>query len=97
MHCFENGDLKGLESVATLLPDDDVEEVSEIDKLKELVREFEERIFKLKDDYPYNKREMLEDKAACNEYIAMLLELIGDREEDVRNLEKRINKLIENV
>ena len=97
VHCFENGDLKGLESVATLIPDEDVEEVSEIDHLKELIREFEERISKLKDDYPYNKREMLEDKAACNEYVSMLLELIDDRKEDVRNLENRINKLIENV
>lgn len=97
VHCFENGDLKGLESVATLIPDEGVEEVSEIDHLKELIREFEERISKLKDDYPYNKREMLEDKAACNEYVSMLLELIDDRKEDVRNLENRINKLIENV
>ena len=97
VHCFENGDLKGLESVATLLPEDEVEEVSEIEKLKELVREFEERIFKLKEDYPYNKRELLEDKDACNEYISMLLDLIDDREEDVKNLENRINKLIKNV
>lgn len=95
--CFEKGDLKGLESVATLLPDEDTGEVSEIEKLKELVREFEERIFKLKEDYPYNKKEMLEDKDSCNEYISMLLELIDDRKEDVKNLENRINKLIENV
>ena len=97
VYCFENGDLKGLESVATLLPDGDVEEVSEIEKIKELIREFEQRISKLKDDYPYNKKELLEDDAASNEYISMLLGLIKDREEDIRNLEKRINKLIENV
>ena len=95
--CFENGDLKGLESVATLLPDDDTGEVSEIENLKELVREFEERISKLKEDYPYNKKELLEDKEACNEYISMLLELIDDRKEDLKNLEDRINKVIENV
>ena len=95
--CFENGDLKGLESVATLLPDEDAGEVSEIEKLKELVREFEERIFKLKEDYPYNKKDLLEDEDACNEYVSMLLELIDDRKEDVKNLENRINKLIENV
>ena len=94
---FENGDLKGLESVAKLLPDGDADDVSEIEKLKELVREFEERIFKLKDDYPYNKKELLEDSDACNEYISMLLELIDDRKEDIENLENRINKLIENV
>ena len=40
---------------------------------------------------------MLEDKDSCNEYISMLLELIDDRKEDVKNLENRINKLIENV
>ena len=95
--CFENGDLKGLESVAKLLPDGDADDVSEIEKLKELVREFEERIFKLKDDYPYNKKDLLEDSDACNEYISMLLELIDDRKEDIENLENRINKLIENV
>ena len=83
--------------MATLLPDEDVEEVSEIEKIKELIQEFEKRISKLKDDYPYNKKELLEDNEASNEYISMLLELIEDREEDIRNLEKRINKLIENV
>ena len=83
--------------MATLLPDEDVEEVSEIEKIKELIQEFEKRISKLKDDYPYNKKELLEDNEAYNEYISMLLELIKDREEDIRNLEKRINKLIENV
>lgn len=97
VYCFENGDLKGLESVATLLPEEDAEEVSEIEKIKELIQEFEKRISKLKDDYPYNKKELLEDNEASNEYISMLLELIKDREEDIRNLEKRINKLIQNV
>lgn len=95
--CFENGDLKGLESVAAILPDEEIEEVSEIDNLKALVHEYEQKIEKLKEDYPYNKKELIEKPKVGEEYKIMLLELIADRKETVEKLKNRINEMIENV
>ncbi|WP_407378365.1 hypothetical protein [Methanobrevibacter sp.] len=95
VYCFENGDLKGLESVAAILPDEEFEELSEIDHLENLVNEYEEKIEKVKKDYPYNKKGLL-DNGAGEEYKIMLLELISDRKETVKQLEEKINGLIEN-
>lgn len=97
VHCFENGDLKGLESVAAILPEEAGKETSQIDDLKELIKEYEDKIIKLKDDYPYNKKELLDDEESGQRYKDMILELIDDRKEDINNLEKKIDDLINNV
>lgn len=94
--CFESGDLKGLESVAAILPDEEIKEVSQIDSLKILVREYEDKIEKLKNDYPYNKKDFIEKKNVGEEYKIMLMELIAERKETVEKLENRIEELIEN-
>ena len=96
VYCFENGDLEGLESVAAILPDEEFKEVSEIDHMEKLVGEYREKIEKLKNDYPYNKKGLLDNKGAGEEYKIMLLELISDRKETVKKLEEKINGLIEN-
>ena len=94
VYCFETGDLKGLESVVAILPDEDFEEFCEIDHLKNLIRQHEEKIEKLKNDYPYNKKRLIDNKGAGDEYKIMLLELISDRKETVKKLEEKINGLI---
>ena len=95
--CFEDGNLKGLESVAALLPDEQLEEVSEIDKLEELIREYKDKISDLKNDYPYNKKDLLENRRLGMEYKEMLIGLIKDRKEDIETLENKISELIKNV
>lgn len=92
--CFESGDLKGLESIFALLPENHVEEVSEIENLKNLVKEYEEKISHLKNEYPYNKKELIEDQQSKNDYIDMLVELINDRKEHIKKLEDKIKELI---
>lgn len=94
---FKKGDLKELESVVAILPDENIEEISEIDNLKELIKSYEDKIVKAKNEYPYNKKELLENRKSGNEYKEMLIELIDDRKKDVEKLKNRINNLIENV
>lgn len=91
---FENGDLKGLESISAILPEKGAEEISEIDDLKNLIGEYEKRICDVKKDYPYNKKELLDDKDSGNEYKQMLIELIDDRKQKIKELENKINELI---
>ena len=97
VYCFENGDLKGLKSVAAILPEGSSEEVWEIDEMKKMIENYENKINKVKNEYPYNKKELLENKDSGEEYKGMLIELISDRKEEIKNLENEINELIENV
>lgn len=90
---FQNGDLSDLEALLALLDDGEVEEESEIDDLNRLIGDFEEKIEKIKQDYPYNKKELLFDDEKGNKYKNMLVELIHDRRDDIRKLEKEINDL----
>ncbi|MCR5026349.1 MAG: hypothetical protein K6A34_02755 [Methanobrevibacter sp.] len=96
-NAFKKGDLKELESVVALLPDESVEEISEIDNLKELVKYYEDKIAEVKSEYPYNKKELLSNKKSIEDYKKMIMDLIEDRKEDVEKLENKINNLIENV
>ncbi len=91
---FENGDLKGLESISAILPEKGAEEISEIDDLKNLIGEYEKRICDVKKDYPYNKKGLLDDKDSGNEYKQMLIELIDDRKQKIKEFENKIDELI---
>jgi hypothetical protein len=91
---FENGDLKGLESISAILPEKETEEISEIDDLKNLIGEYEKRICDVKKDYPYNKKGLLDDKDSGNEYKQMIIELIDDRKQKIKKLENKIDELI---
>ena len=66
---------------------------SEIDDLKRLIGDFEEKIEKIKQDYPYNKKELLVDDEKGRQYKNMLVELIHDRQDDIKKLEKEIDDL----
>ncbi|WP_296797591.1 hypothetical protein [uncultured Methanobrevibacter sp.] len=94
VYCFEHGDLKGLESVAAILPENAGEETTQIDDLKRLVQEYEDKVMELKKKYPFNKKELLEDDESGQKYKNMLNELIEDRKEDILELENKINDLI---
>ena len=83
-----------MESISAILPEKGAEEISEIDDLKNLIGEYEKRICDVKKDYPYNKKELLDDKDSGNEYKQMLIELIDDRKQKIKELENKINELI---
>ena len=90
---FQNGDLSDLEALLALTDDGEIEEESEIDDLKRLIGDFEEKIEKIKQDYPYNKKELLVDDEKGRQYKNMIVELIHDRQDDIKKLEKEIDDL----
>ena len=90
---FQKGDLSDLEALLALTDDGEIEEESEIDDLKRLIGDFEEKIEKIKQDYPYNKKELLVDDEKGRQYKNMLVELIHDRQDDIKKLEKEIDDL----
>lgn len=94
VYCFEHGDLKGLESVAAILPENAGEETTQIEDLKRLVQEYGDKIMDLKKKYPFNKKELLEDEESGQKYKDMLKELIEDRKRDIVELKNKINDLI---
>ena len=83
-----------MESVAAILPENAGEETTQIDDLKRLVQEYEDKIMDLKKKYPFNKKELLEDDESGQKYKDMLKELIEDRKRDILELENKINDLI---
>lgn len=96
-NAFKKGNLEELESIVAILPNESTDENPEIDNLRDLVKSYEDKIVKLKKDYPYNKKELLENRKSGNEYKKMLIELIDDRKKDLNKLKNKINNLIENV
>ena len=96
-NAFKKGNLEELESIVAILPNESTDENPEIDNLRDLVKSYEDKIVKLKKDYPYNKKELLKNRKSGNEYKKMLIELIDDRKKDLNKLKNKINNLIENV
>lgn len=90
---FKNGDLSDLEALLALTEDNVAEEESEIDKLENAIKDFDKKIYKIKQEYPYNKRELLINDEKGREYKNMLVELIHDRQDNIKKLEKEIEDL----
>ena len=61
--------------------------------LKNLIEEYEKRICDVKKDYPYNKKGLLDDKKSGNEYKQMIIELIDDRKDKIRE-DKRLENVV---
>lgn len=93
---FKNDDLEALESVTRILPEENNQEMPEIDDLKGLILEFEGKIYLIENEYPYNKKELLDDEDKGNEYQMMLSELICDRKEELKQLENKIDECLKN-
>lgn len=91
---FKCGDLKKMESLYYIIPESGMEQVSEIDRLKELIRDVEERIMEIKSNYPYNKKELLNHDESINEYKHELNELIKQFGCEITRYENKILELI---
>ena len=92
---FKKGDLKTLESLYYLISDDDgLDSASEIDKLHELIEDMELKIRKIKEDFPYNKKELLLDVKKRESYKKQLETLIIQYDEEIQAYNEKISKLI---
>ena len=93
---FKTDDLEALESVTRILPEEDNQEMPEIEDLKGSILEFEGKIYLVENEYPYNKKELLDDEDCGNEYREMLSELVDDRKEELKRLENKIDERLKN-
>lgn len=93
---YKSGDLEELKALYNMLPDEDIEEKSSLDELKDLIHSFEIKIAKIKDNYPYNKLDLLSDKDEIEVYRNNLQDLLDDCDKEIKEYSKKINDIIEN-
>ena len=95
-NAYKNGDLEELKALYAMLPDEDIEEKSSLNELKELIHSFEIKIEKIKSDYPYNKLDLLSNEKEINDYKINLQYLIDSCNEEIKDYGKKINEIIDN-
>lgn len=88
---FKNGNLNALESLYYFVPNRKVEFESEIERLQELIEYEENEIAKIKEKYPYNKKELLLNDNEIYEYKVMLNNLITQFDDDIQRCIDEIN------
>ncbi len=93
-YSFKEGDLERMEALYYLIPDGDIEQVSDIDRLKKLIMEIKLKIKKIKEEYPYNKKELLSSEKNMEEYRNNLYGLLEQFNEEIARYKLRINELI---
>lgn len=91
---FKKGNLAGLETISLVMPNVENYPEDELEKIKSLIESFRQKIEDIKEDYPYNKKELLSDKQKTIEYVNLLNELIGLRNEEIQTLNDAIDELI---
>ena len=90
-NAYKNGDLEELKALYAMLPDEDIEEKSSLNELKELIHSFEKKIEKIKSDYPYNKLDLLSNEKEINDYKINLQYLIDSCNEEIKDYGKSIS------
>lgn len=91
---FKNGDLETLESLYYLIPSGNVEETSDLDKLNDLIEFRQDEIKKIKQNYPYNKKELLSSPERIDEYKLELKNLINQFDSDIESYTEKIQSLM---
>ena len=91
---FKNGDLKRLESLHHLIPQDQSQENHDFNRLHELIRYNEIKIKNLKENYPYNKKELLDDSIKIKTYKVELEDLIKQFDEKINYYQNKIISMI---
>ncbi|ADC47518.1 hypothetical protein mru_1668 [Methanobrevibacter ruminantium M1] len=95
-NAYKNGDLEELKALYAMLPDEDIEEKSSLNELKELIHSFEIKIEKIKNEYPYNKLDLLSNEKEIGEYKINIQYLIDSCNEEIEEYSNKINEIIEN-
>ena len=95
-NAYKSGDLKTLESL-TILVDSNHGKISEkgdVEKLKSLIEDMEDKIQDIKEKYPYNKLKILTNPKLSKDYKNRLNEMLKEYSEEILRYEEKISKLI---
>ena len=93
VEAFETYDLTTMRSLAILLPEDksifedDDFFINEINKINQ-------KIYNIKNSYPYNKKEILDDETLFNDYKMQLLDVVANNYLLIEEYTKKLENLI---
>ena len=96
-NAYKNGDLDELKALYNMLPSGEIEEKSSLDELRDLIHSFELKIQNIKEEYPYNKIDLLSDNEKMDEYKKGLQEMIDSCNEEIVIYNERIEEIISNI
>ena len=94
---YAQGNLKVIKSIYLLLEENSDDAFEDLKDIEALIKEINEKILKIKQDYPYNKKELIENEELIANYKTELNNLIELKEEDLDSYNKKLNQLIKDV
>lgn len=94
---YAQGNLKVIKSIYLLLEEDSDDALEDLKDIEELIKEIDEKILKIKQDYPYNKKELIENEELIANYKSELNNLIELKEDNLNRYNEKLNQLIKNV
>lgn len=94
---YAQGNLKVIKSIYLLLEEDSDDALEDLKDIEELIKEIDEKILKIKQDYPYNKKELIENEELIANYKSELNNLIELKEDNLNSYNEKLNQLIKDV
>ena len=91
---FKNGDLKTFESLYLLIHNNQFDDVSDFDRLNELIKYNEDKIQEIKINYPYNKKDLLKDFIKIESYKNELKQLNRQFDDEIQKYKEKIFAMI---
>ena len=91
---FKNADLKMLESLYLSIPNYEMDNISDLDRFNDLIKFWENKIKEIKENYPYNKKGLLEDVDKIESYRLELKMLINQYDDEIKRFQEKIIAMI---
>ena len=91
---FKNSDLNMLESLYLSIPNYEMDNASDLDRLDDLIKFWENKIKELKESYPYNKKGLLDDEDEAESYKEELKVLINQFKNEINSYQEKIISMI---
>ncbi len=92
---FKLGDLETIEMINSIIELNNNKEIQDDDYLRERILKMKEKIIEYKEEYPYNKKQFIEDKKLKEEYLEGLKDLFKTKTKQKEEYEKRIKEMLE--
>ncbi|MDO5849489.1 MAG: hypothetical protein Q4P18_08130 [Methanobrevibacter sp.] len=90
---FKSGDIETIRMIYSIIDDDEMQDELDESYYQERIDKIKEKIEKYKEEYPYNKIDLLEDESAIEEYTNSLKDLISRYKEEIEYYETRVEEM----